>query len=163
MTLPPRATNRSGLMPMVTVFVLALALAAWVGFGRVLFGWTGTIGMIMSLTVAPIGLVLQGTAGLAMRAAVRRGHSIRRAVVACVLAVGSGVLFGATVPEVTDAGVRSLMAPTGQTWAVEMTIALCNPLGIVYLATTIATVVFSRLAVRGPSVSAESSHESGVG
>ncbi|QPZ37078.1 hypothetical protein [Paramicrobacterium chengjingii] len=155
--------SRSALASGVTVILIGIALAAWIGFGRVLFGWSGTIGMIMSLTIAPLGLVLHGAAGLSMRTAVRRGHSIRRAIVAFVLAAGSGVLFGATVPEITEAGARSFMAPTGEPWAVEMTVALCNPLGIVYLGMSTTTLVLSRTAVRGPRRDVEPHSELGVG
>ncbi|WP_166983797.1 hypothetical protein [Paramicrobacterium fandaimingii] len=163
MSLSSPAVKRSALVCTLTVVLIGVALAAWIGFGRVLFGWSGTIGMIMSLTVAPIALVLQGAAGLSMGSALRRRHSIRRAIVAFVLAAGSGVLFGATVPEITEAGARSIMAPTGESWAVEMTIALCNPLGIVYLGMSITTLVLSRTALRGPKIDAESHPEVGVG
>ncbi|GAB2516972.1 hypothetical protein [Paramicrobacterium agarici] len=163
MTLVSPAASRSALTSCVIVIVVSIAIAVWVGFGRVILGWPGTVGMVLSLTVVPIGLVLHGSAALQMRNAVRRGSSIRRAVIAFVLAASSGVLFGATVPEITNEGIRSLMAPTGETWAVEMTIALCNPLGIVYLATSIATVVFARLAARGASEPGVDAHEVGVG
>ncbi|MCW4459740.1 hypothetical protein [Microbacterium sp. MPKO10] len=163
MSLSASTTRRRAVVTAVAVILVAVAVTVWVGFGRVLLGWPGTIGQILSITVAPIALVLLGTAGLSLSAAIQRGHSIRPALVALVLAVVSGIGFGATVPEITAEGVRSLLAPTGEEWAVEMTIALCNPLGIVYLGTSIATLVFSRLAVRGPRVDTESGHEPGVG
>ncbi len=149
--------SRSSAFPMSATLLIAVGvlIAAWTAGSRLLFGWTGSIALILAVTIAPIGAVLHIVAGLYVHKATRIGHSVRRAIVAAVLSAASGLLFGATVPENTAEGLRSLMAPAGEGWATEMSIAFCNPLAVIYVATSIATVIFARLAVRGPRISEE--------
>lgn len=130
-------------------------VALWVAGSRALFGMTGTVAVIMACTIAPICLVLHVFAGLWLRRAAALGHRFAPAIVALAMSWTSGILFGLTVPEITAAGARSLLAPTGDAFSLEMSLALCNPLAVVYLGTTIASAIFARLARKGPRVELE--------
>jgi hypothetical protein len=124
-------------------------LAAWIVAGRVLFGISGVLVPVFALTLGPLVVLLHLFAGLRIRRAVAAGHRIRPStIVPLVMAWVSGVLFGITVPEAMPE-FRSVLANGNDLWAVEMSTALCNPLAILCVATSIAAAIFAHVNARG--------------
>ncbi|WP_091185368.1 hypothetical protein [Paramicrobacterium humi] len=142
-------TTRATTVGVLTI-VVGVLVALWVVGSRALFGMTGPVAVIMACTLAPVGLVLQVLSGVWLRRALALGHRIVPVIVALSFSATAGILFGLTVPEITGTGPRSLFAPAGDGFALEMSTALCNPLAVVYLGTSIAAAIFARLALRTP-------------
>ncbi|MCU1419249.1 hypothetical protein [Mycetocola sp.] len=143
-----RSARGGGLALVVTLG--GILLAAWIVAGRVLFGVSGVLVPVFALTLGPLIVLLHVLAGLGIRRAVRAGYRIRPStVVPLVMSWISGVLFGLTVPEAMPE-LRSVLADGSEPWAVEMSTALCNPLAIICVGTSVAAVIFAHVNARGP-------------
>ena len=128
-----------------------VVLALWMGLGPYVFGIGGDFIWwylpLITLTFA----WLQLYALRRIVVAARRGRRVGRAVyVALVLSWLCALGFGLTVPDRLDGEMASVLSHlAGDGW-LEMSIALCNPLGIIAFATVIAGLAFAIAAGRDP-------------
>ena len=128
-----------------------MALSAGMGVGRWAVGSGGELTLrYVPLIASPFAL-LQLAVVHRMRVAERRGRPIGRAVylataVAWVCALG----FGFTVPDVVDGQLVSIFSLLAGESQLSMSIALCNPFGIIAFAGIIAALIFSVVAGRDP-------------
>ncbi len=121
------------------------------GAGRLVFGIGGELTWwYLPLITIPFA-ILQLATLRRMRIAEDRGRSIGRPVylstaVAWVCAIG----FGLTVPDVVGGELVSVLSHfAGEQWA-GMSIALCNPFGIIAFAGIAAALIFAIAAGRDP-------------
>jgi hypothetical protein len=147
---PSGSARPSGGRLGVVVALSGVLLAAWIVAGRVLFGVSGVLVPVFAWTLGPLIVLLHVLAGRGIRRVVRAGHRIRPStIVPLGMAWISGLLFGLTVPEATPE-LRSVLADGSDPWAVEMSTALCNPLAILCVGTSVAAAIFAHLNARGP-------------
>jgi len=138
---------------------VAVILALWMGFGRWLFGIGGHMTWWYAPLIALPFLILQWWTLQRMSVARSRGCRIGRApIVALVLSWLCALGFGFTAPDIQAGGSAGLTGDgsasilshlAGPEW-IGMSIALCNPLGIIALALSIAALGFAFAAGREP-------------
>lgn len=131
-----------------------MLLSLWIGFGRWAFGGGGELTWWYAPLIALPFAVLQLWTVRRLRIASDRGRPVGRApYVALALSWACALAFGLTVPDLVGGelvSVLSLLA--GSDW-VGMSIALCNPFGILAFATVIAALAFAAAAGREPRLS----------
>lgn len=134
------------------VGVIGVVLALWMALGRWAFGIGGSLTLWYLPTIALTYSALQLWLGHRLRVTRDRGRRIGRAtVVSLVLSWACALGFGLTVPDLASGGLASIMGLwTGSALSTEMSIALCNPLGIIAFATAIAALAFSYADARDP-------------
>ena len=127
------------------VMIVGVIMALWMSAGRWLFG---TGGGLTWWYVPSIGLVYAAVSfWLAHRMKITRarGHRIGRATIVTLL--GSWVCaigFGFLVPDYVNGQLHSIIShAAGSAFSVEMTIALCNPAGIIAFTLLGASIVFA--------------------
>jgi len=133
------------------VAIVGVVLALWMTLGR----WPFGIGGSLTWWYLPIGIVF---AALQLWIAVRiartrsRGRRTGRAtVVALILGWVCAIGFGFTVPDRTGAGLESILSlAAGSAFSSEMSIALCNPFGILAFALSVASLAFAFADARDP-------------
>lgn len=124
---------------------MAVLVALWVAGGRVLFGVSGQLTMLLALTLAPVLLVLLLLAGVRTTATAAHyrpfaASARSSAVLACAWLASLG--FGFTVPEFGPHGGSVMSRLFGEA-ALGMSTALCNPLGISSVGLAVAAVVLA--------------------
>lgn len=131
--------------------IVGCALGLWMGAGRWLFGIGGELTLwYLPLIGAPFALLQLWTVRR-IRIAGDRGRRVGRApYVSLALSWVCAIGFGLTVPDVSGGELVSILGLFGGPLWNEMSIALCNPLGIVAFATTIAALGFAAAAGREP-------------
>ena len=131
--------------------VVGVVLGAWMGAGRWAFGVGGELTWwSLPLIGAPFA-ILQLWTVRRLRIAKDRGRPVGRApFVALALSWACALAFGLTVPDLVGGELVSLLSHlAGADW-LGMSIALCNPFGIIAFATAIAALGFAAAAGRGP-------------
>ena len=128
------------------ITVLGCALGTWMAYGTVLFG----LGSQLNLWYTPIALVYIIAVLLLQRTLARGSRARRRAGratwVCFALACVSALAFGFTVPCMQSEQLESITSVWfGEVWR-EMSIALCNPFGV--LALVFVWIAFGIAAVR---------------
>jgi hypothetical protein len=135
----------------IIVMVAGVLIAAWMGFGRTLFGVGGEFVLAYTLTASVAIAVLNIFTGRAIRRAVTIGHRLHpQTVIAVVLTWIAGIGFGFTVADANESGLDTVMSHLGGETLRGMAIGLSNLFGILTLGGSIAALVFARLDVRGP-------------
>jgi len=135
--------------------LVGVALALWMGFGRFLFGVGGGLTWWYAPLIALPFAVLQIATVLRVRVAEDRGRPVGRATyVTLVLSWVSALGFGYTVPDSVPGAaggelVSIMSLHAGEQW-LGMSIALCNPFGIIAFALVIASLAFAAVAGRKP-------------
>lgn len=132
-----------------SVMVAGLAVAAWVAFGRHLFGIGGDLTIVYATTLGVVFAVLLTLGGAAIRRTGRRGFSTRPVTHAMV--VSSGVcafLLGLTIPDTTAAGLQTIVSGPNEP-ALGIAIGIANPLGVVGISTAIIALVLAIKESRG--------------
>lgn len=133
------------------IAVGSVLLGLWMGLGPWLFGVGGdlTRWYLILITVPFIALqfwVLGRIAGVE-----RRGRSVRRSAYGAIgLSWLCALGFGVTVPGRVDGQLVSALSHLGGAEWLGMSIALCNPLGIIAFSLTVAALVFALLDGRDP-------------
>ena len=131
--------------------VVGALVAAWMGFGRVLFGVGGEFVLAYTLTASVAITLINIFTGRAIQLANRRGHRIHpQTVIALAVFWVGGLGFGFTVADANASGLDTLMSYWGGETLRGMAIGLSNLFGILALAGSIAGLVFARLDSRGP-------------
>lgn len=134
------------------VAIVGIVLALWMAVGR----WPFGIGGALTWWYLPtIGLVYAGLSlWLAHRVSVTRarGHRTGRAtVVSLILSWASALGFGLTAPDrVGDELVSILSLASGTAFSAEMSIALCNPFGIIAFTLLAFALGFAAADARDP-------------
>lgn len=123
-------------------------------FGRVLFGIDGELMWWYALLIALPYLILLLWALRRIVVAESRGRPIKRAVyITTVLSWVCALGFGFTVPDVVDGKLLSILGHVGGELWNELSIALCNPLGIIALTLASAAFGFAIGSGRKPRLS----------
>ena len=134
------------------VAIVGIILALWMSLGRWLFGIGGTLSWWYVPTIGLVFVILQ--LWLARRLTVTRERgkrTSRSTIVSLVLAWLCAIGFGLTVPDSADGTLQSILGlASGSAFSVEMSIALCNPLGIIAFALAIASLGFAYADARDP-------------
>lgn len=131
--------------------VVGIALAAWMGAGRWAFGIGGDLTWWYVPLIALPFAILQLVTLRRMRIAEDRGRAVNRSVyVAMAIAWACAIGFGFTVPDSVDGELVSIFSLLAGESQLSMSIALCNPFGIIAFAAMIASLVFAIAAGRDP-------------
>ncbi len=120
----------------VFVAVMGLVLAVWMSAGRWFFGIGGSLTWWYVPAIGLTYAVLLLWVGHRMAVTERRGKRIGRSVwVTLALSWVCAIGFGFTVPDNVGGELISIIShAAGSQFSAEMSIALCNPLGIIAFA-----------------------------
>lgn len=136
----------------VFVAVMGLLLGAWMSAGRWLFGLGGDLTWWYVPAIGLTYAVLLLWVGHRLAVTARRGRRSGRAVwVALALSWVSAIGFGLTVPDNVNGELVSILSSaSGSQFSAEMSIALCNPLGILAFTIGFFALGFAIAAGREP-------------
>ncbi|WP_449276889.1 hypothetical protein [Leucobacter sp. GX24907] len=131
--------------------LIGILLAIWMTVGHWAFGLGGPLTwwyVIIGAAYIAIHLWVAYRIRLARDRGLRRGRST---VVALILSWTSAVGFGFTVPDLVNGELMSIVSHyAGSAFSAEMSIALCNPFGILAFALLFAALGFSIADGREP-------------
>ena len=131
--------------------VIGVLFALWMGLGRWAFGVGGELSWWYLPLIALPFAILQLWTVRCLAKAQRRGRPAGRApYVALALSWLCAAGFGLTVPDRVDGELISILSHLGGSGWAGMSVALCNPLGIIAFATAIAALAFAHAAGREP-------------
>lgn len=134
------------------VVIVGVVLALWMAVGRWPFGIGGSLTWWYLPTIGLVFIWLQMWQARRLRVTASRGRRTSRStIVSLILAWLCAIGFGLTVPDrVGDDLVSILSLAAGSSLSVEMSLALCNPLGILAFALAIASLAFTYADARDP-------------
>lgn len=133
----------------VVVAGAGVLLAAWVVFGRSVFGVGGSLTVTYALTIGVVLVVLHFFIGRGILRTARRGYRTRRATVGTVIAAwGCGILLGLMIPDLTPIGLQTILTGPSEP-GLGIAIGVSNPLGIVMLVMSITALVLATVDSKG--------------
>jgi len=134
------------------VAIIGVVLAVWMSAGRWAFGIGGSLTLWYLPSIGLVFAALQIWLAHRMTVTRDRGRRTGRStIVSLLLAWVCAIGFGLTVPDSPGGDLTSIIGLwTGSAFSVEMSIALCNPLGIIAFACAIAAVAFAYVDARDP-------------
>lgn len=123
-------------MKTVIVTVIGLILAAWMSAGRWLFGLGGSYTVWYVVGIGVTYAALMWWVGNRMDNTTNRGKSLKRSTwVTLALSWVCAIGFGFMVPDRVNDELTSIISnAAGSQFSAEMSIALCNPMGIIAFA-----------------------------
>lgn len=124
---------------------LAAVAALWAAGGRMLFGVSGQLTMLLAFTLGPALFVLLLLAGVRTTATAAHYRPFAAPAATCAVLVGAWLTalgFGFTVPDFGRTG-GSVMSRLFGDGALGVSTALCNPLAIASLGLAVAAVVMA--------------------
>lgn len=131
--------------------LIGIILAAWMTFGRWMFGAGGPLTwwyLIIGASYVAIHLWVARRMRITQARGRRTGRST---VVSLILSWISATGFGLTVPDRVGGELISIVSRfAGSAFSAEMSIALCNPFGILAFALLFAALGFSMADGREP-------------
>ncbi|MGJ0204326.1 hypothetical protein [Leucobacter sp. gxy201] len=132
------------------VGVVGVLLALWMSIGRWPFGIMGPLSLWFVATIGFAYAALQIWLAHRLVVTKRLGKRNRRSVtVTLILSWACAIGFGFTAPESTPDGLVSLLGHwSGSAFSSEMSIALCNPLGIIAFVLVIFAIGIAYADVR---------------
>ncbi len=134
--------------------LLGVLIALWMGIGRWAFGIGGELTWWYAPLIAIPYAILQLWTVRRLQVAEDRGRPIgRKTYVALGLSWACALAFGLTVPDLSGGELVSVLSHLAGAQWIEMSIALCNPFGIVAFATAVAALAFAHSAGREPRLS----------
>lgn len=115
------------------VGIVGVLIALWMSLGRLAFGITGPLALWYLPTIGLGYAALQLWLARRLRITRDLAKRNRRSVfVALILSWVCAIGFGFTAPESTAHGLVSIISQwSGSAFSSEMSIALCNPFGII--------------------------------
>ena len=134
------------------VGVIGVLMALWMSMGHWLFGLGGPLAWwyVPSIGVTYAGLMVW-LAWFMARTKRRDRRTSRSTVVSLILSWACAIGFGLTVPNDVGGELHSIVSSAaGSAFSVEMSVALCNPFGIIAFALAIIAVAFSHVDGRHP-------------
>lgn len=134
------------------VIVVGVVLALWMAAGRWLFGIGGPLTWWYLPSIGLVYVVMSIWLGRRLRVTRSRGRRTGVGTKAMTYASwASAVAFGITVPDSVGGDLVSMMSLwVGTEVAAEMSIAICNPLGIMAFTFIGAAMFFVYADVRNP-------------
>lgn len=134
------------------VAIIGVILALWMSVGRWAFGIGGTLTWWYVPTIGLVFAWLQIWLARRIRVTRSRGRRTSRSTIVClILAWVCAIGFGFTVPDRVGENLVSILGViTGSSFSTEMSIALCNPLGIVAFTLSVFALVFAYSDARDP-------------
>ena len=134
------------------VAIVGVVLALWMAVGRWPFGIGGSLTWWYLPTIGLVFAWLQIWQSRRLAVTTARGRRAGRStIVTLILAWLCAIGFGLTVPDrVGDDLVSILSLAAGSSFSSEMSLALCNPLGILAFAFAIASLCFTYADARDP-------------
>ncbi|WP_244303225.1 hypothetical protein [Leucobacter coleopterorum] len=134
------------------VAIGGVVLALWMSAGHWLFGIGGWLSWWYVPTIGLTYAALQLWLARRLRVTRDRGrHTGRATIVTLLLSWACAIGFGLTVPNNINHELVSILSKAaGSAFSSEMSIALCNPLGIITFALTIASLAFAYADARDP-------------
>lgn len=134
------------------VAVVGGVLALWMAAGRWMFGIGGSLTWWYLPTIGLLFIALN--LWLSRRLSITRHHgrrTSRSTIVSLALSWACAIGFGLTVPDLSGGDLVSVLSlAAGSSFSSEMSIALCNPLGILAFALLVASVAFAYGDARDP-------------
>jgi len=128
----------------ILVLLAGIALAAWVGLGRALFGIAGDLAIVYTLTLGTLIVVLHLLIAWSVVRAARRGYRHRPATIGTlVTSWACGVLLGLLIPDITATGLQTILT-RGEEPALGIAIGFANPLGVITLVFAVVAAVAAR-------------------
>lgn len=139
-------------MKSVFVAIVGLVLAVWMSAGRWFFGLGGDLTNWYVPAIGVTYAVLIAAVAIRMSITHKRGRRTGRAVwVALILSWVCAIGFGFTVPDNVGGELHSILSyAAGTQFAAEMSIALCNPLGIIAFTLAFIALGFAIANARDP-------------
>lgn len=134
------------------VTIVGVVLALWMAAGRWVFGIGGSLTWWYLPTIGLVFTLLQIWLGARIRITRERGKRTGRStIVSLILAWLCAIGFGLTVPDLAGGQLVSILSlASGSAFSAEMSIALCNPLGIIAFALAVAALAFAYADARDP-------------
>lgn len=134
------------------VGIVGVLLALWMALGRWPFGIGGSLSWwyvpTIGLLFAALQLWLARRVSMSRQRGKRTGRST---IVTLILSWVCALGFGLTVPDLAHGELQSILSfVSGSAFSAEMSIALCNPLGIIAFALTVASLLFAYADARDP-------------
>lgn len=139
-------------MKSVFVTTMGLVLATWMSVGRWFFGIGGSLTWWYVPAIGLTYAVLSLWIGHRIAVTAQRGRRTGRAVwVALILSWVCAIGFGLTVPDNVGGELTSIIShAAGSQFSAEMSIALCNPLGILAFSLAFVALGFAIANGRDP-------------
>ncbi|WP_308490903.1 hypothetical protein [Microbacterium terrisoli] len=135
---------QSGVVRGVIVVGVGVVLAAWIAFGRALFGIAGDLTAVYALTLAPLLVVLHLFIGQGVVRTQRRGFRHRRATFGTLYASwGCAVMLGLLIPDMTPGGLQTIATGASEPGR-GIAIGFANPLGVIMIVFAVAALVLAR-------------------
>lgn len=127
------------------VMIVGLIMAVWMSAGRWLFGTGGSLTWWYLPTIGLVYAAASYWLARRMTTTRNRGHRLGRAtIVTLALSWACAIGFGFLVPDNMGGQLHSIMShAAGSAFSVEMTIALCNPAGIIAFTLLGASIAFA--------------------
>lgn len=126
------------------IVVAGVVLAAWVAFGRALFGLAGQLTPVYALTLGTVLVVLHL---FVARGVVRTAHAEYRhrgATFGTLFASwGCAILLGLLIPDITAYGLQTILTGTAEP-GLGIAIGFANPLGVIMLVFGVLAAVLAR-------------------
>lgn len=147
------------------VLIIGVVLAAWMSAGRWLFGLGGSLTWWYVPAIGLTYVLVHMWIAHRLTVTARRGrHTGRATYVSLILSWVSAVGFGLTVPDNVNGTLVSILSSgSGSDFSIGMSIALCNPLGIVAFTIAGIAVAFAYGDARDPKPEEDEYDDSGEG
>jgi len=128
----------------VVIGLVGLVLAAWIAFGRALFGLSGSLAIVYALTLGIVVVVLHIFIADAFARTARGGFRHRGATYGTLAASwGCAVVLGLLIPDITPAGLQTIVSGTTEP-ARGMAIGFANPIGIIMIVFAFVALFLAR-------------------
>jgi hypothetical protein len=128
----------------VIIGLVGVILAAWIAFGRALFGVAGSLTAVYALTIGVVFVVLHVFIAQGFIRTAHRGFGHRTATYGTlVTAWVCALVLGLLIPDATAAGLQTIVSGTSEP-ARGIAIGFANPVGIIMLVFAFVALFLAR-------------------
>ncbi|QAY61914.1 hypothetical protein ET475_15825 [Microbacterium protaetiae] len=128
----------------VVVGAVGIVLAAWIAFGRALFGVAGSLTPVYALTLGIVVVVLHLFIAQGFIRTAQRGFGHRTATYGTLFASwGCAIALGLLIPDITADGLQTILTGTGEPGR-GIAIGFANPIGIIMIVFAAIALVLAR-------------------